>query len=386
PIIIIGAGMVGLTLAQALHKNHIPFEIYERDAAAADAPAKGRGWALTVHWALSALQECLPPTLFAQLPSIQVDPSLSDTRRFPFLDLATGRPKFIIPPTPRLRVNRRRLGDLLATDLPIHHHKTLSAVGDHPDRQTVTAHFTDGTHRTGSLLIGTDGRSSKTRRLLLGEETGRLNRLPVRSMGATITMTPEAFAPLRAIDPLLFQGCHPDTGVYLWFSLVSSPRLAPAHQDTVERAGCYEGQLIQSWRYSSPADEVPPTHAARLARFKENARGFEPRLREAILNLPEGTRVLPIVLGDWVPVEWESPGGRVTLAGDAAHAMTSYRGEAFNHGVADAAVLAREIASVWGRVQEGDADGAHDLRALGPDSPIVSKRAQVVQEAREGGA
>lgn len=71
PIIIIGAGLVGLTLAQGLKKRGFNFRIYDRDANIDERPA---GWGITLHWALPALEECLPPELFSKIPSIQVNP------------------------------------------------------------------------------------------------------------------------------------------------------------------------------------------------------------------------------------------------------------------------------------------------------------------------
>jgi 2-polyprenyl-6-methoxyphenol hydroxylase-like FAD-dependent oxidoreductase len=41
PVLIVGGGIIGLTLAQALRARSIPFEIYERDSHAA---ARGPGW------------------------------------------------------------------------------------------------------------------------------------------------------------------------------------------------------------------------------------------------------------------------------------------------------------------------------------------------------
>jgi 2-polyprenyl-6-methoxyphenol hydroxylase-like FAD-dependent oxidoreductase len=72
PIIIIGAGLVGLTLAQALKKDGFEFEIYDRDNSLEERPA---GWGITMHWALPALESCLPADVFSRLLSIQVDPA-----------------------------------------------------------------------------------------------------------------------------------------------------------------------------------------------------------------------------------------------------------------------------------------------------------------------
>jgi len=71
PIIIIGAGLVGLTLAQGLKKQGLKFEIFDRDSSIDERPA---GWGITMHWALPSLEACLPAELFAKIPSIQVDP------------------------------------------------------------------------------------------------------------------------------------------------------------------------------------------------------------------------------------------------------------------------------------------------------------------------
>lgn len=71
PIIIIGAGIVGLTLAQGLKKHGFAFKIYDRDSSIDERPA---GWGITLHWALPALQACLTPELFSKIPSIQVNP------------------------------------------------------------------------------------------------------------------------------------------------------------------------------------------------------------------------------------------------------------------------------------------------------------------------
>ena len=47
PILVIGAGIVGLTIAQACRKKGIPYRIFERDPS---AHHRGAGWAITLHW------------------------------------------------------------------------------------------------------------------------------------------------------------------------------------------------------------------------------------------------------------------------------------------------------------------------------------------------
>ena len=45
-VLIVGAGLAGLALAQALRKQGITFEIYERDA---NVHARFQGWAIALH-------------------------------------------------------------------------------------------------------------------------------------------------------------------------------------------------------------------------------------------------------------------------------------------------------------------------------------------------
>jgi 2-polyprenyl-6-methoxyphenol hydroxylase-like FAD-dependent oxidoreductase len=65
-VLIIGAGIVGLTIAQGLRENGIPFAIFERD----EKGARAQGWALTLHWCLRSLERTIGPKLTALLPTV----------------------------------------------------------------------------------------------------------------------------------------------------------------------------------------------------------------------------------------------------------------------------------------------------------------------------
>lgn len=66
-VLIIGAGIVGLTLAQGLREAGIPFQIFEKLDASDPA---SQGWGLTLHWSLNALERTIGPQLFALLPEV----------------------------------------------------------------------------------------------------------------------------------------------------------------------------------------------------------------------------------------------------------------------------------------------------------------------------
>lgn len=122
PVLIIGAGITGLLLAQQLRKSNVPFEIFERDN---DLITRGLGWGMTLHWSLPALSECLPDHLLAELPYTYVDRAAVEhgaSSTFPFFDLNTGELKSSTPKAPetqRVRVSRERLRGLLAQGVDI---------------------------------------------------------------------------------------------------------------------------------------------------------------------------------------------------------------------------------------------------------------------------
>lgn len=52
--------------------------------------------------------------------------------------------------------------------------------------------------------------------------------LPVQLLGATALYTPKEMNGAQKIDPFIFQGAHPDTNVYLFFSCTTHlPPISP---------------------------------------------------------------------------------------------------------------------------------------------------------------
>jgi 2-polyprenyl-6-methoxyphenol hydroxylase-like FAD-dependent oxidoreductase len=135
-----------------------------------------------------------------------------------FLNCATCEPRYKIPPSKRrLRLHRQKLRDVICTGIDIQEGKGLKSIENLPTGG-VKAHFSDGTSATGSLIIGADGNNSAVRKQLL-PDAYKLNHLPINLIGVVRHFTPEQAAPIRALDPLLFQGLHPETGNYLWYSV-----------------------------------------------------------------------------------------------------------------------------------------------------------------------
>lgn len=259
---------------------------------------------------------------------------------------------------------------------------------------TVNVTFHGGHSTTGSVLVGAEGTNSRTRQFLC-PETYKNHELDVKLIGAGVTMTPAQATPLRAIDPLLFQGCHPTTNNFLWVSTLETP--ATNGTEGTEKES-YKMQVILSWPVKSPEDKIMDDDGL-ASQMKRRAQDFHPTLRDAVELVPEHDCAREILLQDWPCLQWDNHSGAVTLIGDAAHAMTMFRGEAANHGIMDAYHLTRALQGLYqGRVSRSEAldgyedemrertstaviwsreacIGAHDYHGLNEKSAVLRRRA-----------
>lgn len=226
----------------------------------------------------------------------------------------------------------------MLSDLPVVWNKRL--VGFSTTSSGVEAAFEDGTVVAGSVLVGTDGSGSEVRRILT-PENHQLKQLPARCLGVSIRARHTEIAELLEIDPMLFMATHPGTHDFLWWSVLEMP------EDKEE--GEYTVLVSISWPVFGEADEVPVTAREQVAGMKRRARGFVDVLKRAVEAVPDDAVPFEIRVADWELVEWGDGGGRVTLAGDAAHAMTmcKYGHAPFLGGSADGV-------SSWGSSESWD--------------------------------
>ena len=210
-VLIIGAGVGGLTLAQALRQKGVPFEIFERDAA---ADARPQGWGITLHQCVShtsplprresylraelpisllshladtrALSPRMLKDLAASLPDDLPDMRTLDATggelraRGRYYDLRSGALRSSVERatdgTPILRGDRGKLRPWLESGLDIRWGKSFERV-EH-DGDGVVACFADGTRAGGAVLVGADGVNSHGERSSLW--SGHDNSLPPR--------------------------------------------------------------------------------------------------------------------------------------------------------------------------------------------------------------
>lgn len=90
----------------------------------------------------------------------------------------------------------------------------------------------------------------------------------------------------------------------------------------------------------------------------------------------------PLRLADFPCEQWDNRDGRVTLAGDSAHAMTMFRGEGANHGILDAALLVDALAKVHsGELTQREAVEAYEAELRPRARVAVLKSRQAAFDA-----
>lgn len=353
PILIIGAGISGLALAQACRKEGLPYRIFERD----ESPtSRSAGWGITLNSGLPHFKSLVPQDILARLSEATVDTEAVGAGvkgEFPFFDLSTGEIKWKIPATTeRLRISRNRLRGLLLLGVDVEWGRTITNVVR--DEAGIQAYFSGGTSASGSFLVACDGAHAMVRSMIHKGESKNYE-LPVRFLGAGVAYTESQVAATRNLDPYFFHGSDPRTDAFLYFSFLEAPGDygAPEKNDDGERM--YRLQIVISWPYRegffgrADSSDVPNTQVERLSWMKSLSAEWVEPFRSLVQNLPQDCEVKPVELSDWVPKKNVENvfDGRVVLLGDAFHPMVMYRGQGANESIIDVAKLMGLIRPVY---------------------------------------
>ncbi|EXM20205.1 hypothetical protein V3481_002333 [Fusarium oxysporum f. sp. vasinfectum] len=339
-VLIIGAGVGGLTLAQGLHKAGIEVLITERQTEKAENLA---GYGLHIDRnGRHALRSCLPLSNWTRLQSVL---SSAGTQLFfrdtQFRVLAekddaklSGEPALAVE---RSAVGRLELRDVLLDGLDsascglVQWGRTFVRYEQLTDG-LLRAHFSDGTWEDCDLLVGADGPKSPVRRQYM-PDLDRLD-LGIRAIAGQYILDDQRIQklPKELTSGALNNIVPPGKGwmfTSAWGLGQSSPYIV--------------------WAYVVPAKDSAP--------ILDQIPGFE--LRDHVLHsikewshnlreLVEGSdlstiKCLPLrTMPNLKP--WKS--SNVTLLGDAIHNMTPMAGMGANTALRDAEVLTRCLIDV----------------------------------------
>ena len=327
-IAIIGAGIGGLTLALALREHGIDAQLYEQTdelrevgaAVALSANATRFYERMGLRAAFDAVCAEIPALIYRDGRSGEV---IGQHRGEPSYRQQFGGSYW--------GIHRADLQAVLSNAVGLERinlsHRLTDLV-QHPDR--VSLSFANGRHIDADLVIGADGARSITRRWMLGYDdalysgcsgfrgvvpAGRMDRLP---------------------DPEALQYWIGPQGHLLHYPIGDE--------------GDQNFLLVE--RHPSPWSSrdwvMPASEGEQLRLFKD----WHPAVVQMITAVPISQRwglFHRPPLGRWSK-------GRVTLIGDAAHALVPHHGQGANQSIEDAVVLAAQLAKAgpgrWREAQE----------------------------------
>jgi 2-polyprenyl-6-methoxyphenol hydroxylase-like FAD-dependent oxidoreductase len=339
PVLIIGAGVAGLLLAQGLHLRSIPFRLFERHPRS--HLAQGHRFRISKE-AQTALNSVLSPQLqglLQQTASVRnrFDPRYVDARRLDFQK-----------PTPAglesMPVDRTWIRSLtaLGIDDAIEFEKEFVSYEIQDDR--VRANFSDGSTARGLLLVGADGIKSRVRkqlqpaRKLLDLERwimwGRTpltdslkDRLPEDLLSWCMYLDHEANVQ-TVVEPMAWSknvqqesnSRLPDLSNYIYWVICTAPfQYAESSPKTVEQKRLFLERVTEHWHPS-------------LKRLLSAASHELSACVHVLSSKPD------------IEICSKTCTERVTLVGDAAHAMSPMGGSGGDTAIRNAADLARTIA------------------------------------------
>ena len=368
PVLIMGAGISGLCLAQALKKAGIPFLVFERDPAIDHRP---QGYRLKLEKdGAQALQDCLPENIFHTFKTSCAVTRVGETdfnaisgqivksRQGGGLSGDLGLfPSFTVDRTAFRESLMTGIHDRIAFGKELVSYSIVNEKG-------VSATFKDGSILRGRFIVGADGLHSAVRRQHLQKQGKLVDTGAVCIYGKT-PLTPEV------------KDRFPEKG-RRWMTIVSDT--APMLQSALIGEAPVT-MLVETIRFTEesralhsnlPSDYLYWALIGPKARFGsslpcEGAKNYAEAAHEAarltldistewhpslrsLFELQETRQATCLRVASSIPdiPEWE-PSDFVTLLGDAVHPMSPCGGVGANTGLCDAASLAKLLKVSGGR-------------------------------------
>lgn len=176
----------------------------------------------------------------------------------------------------------------------------------------VIAHFDDGTTESGSVLVGCDGGGSSIRRWMLGDEAEpkvqpyTFLNFPFRyTKGRAIKMD-------KMMHPIVDVASHPKS-MYVGIFVLDKPDL--------QNPETWVFYILATWK-KQDSDYVEGKNM--VDELRRRMDDWADPYKSAVEWIPDDVQAKAVPFRIWGPPEsgWDNRGGRVTLAGDAAHSMT----------------------------------------------------------------
>lgn len=382
-VAIVGAGLGGLCLAQGLTRAGADVVVYERDGS---LNVRRQGYRLHIDARAGiALQRCLSSELFTLFLATCGQPSLRftvmserlrilhETRTGPARDLLTAE-------SLSTSVNRQTMREVLALGLDdrLHFGKELAR---YRDGREIGLFFTDGTCTVADILVGADGAHSVVRRQRLSQaqicDTGERciygkTMLDEPSMALVPDPVKQGFAAIIGGEIGMATGL---------VQLRERPEIADSR---LSPAGDY-----LMWAISGTADALGESEARLSTMSAGELHACATRIintwhsdLRALLALAAVDQTFLVRVCASTPVDAWTP-SRITLIGDAIHAMSPARGSGANTALQDAGVLCQWLAtSPRDSIISAIGDYEQQMRAYGFAAVRASQQFEAETAAR----
>lgn len=343
-ILIIGAGLGGLALAQGLAKAGFNATVFERDESPSSRP---QGYRISIRsLGMQALSELLTPEKMSRLSKAKVADvgdgfTCANEKMEPFFSVPQGQDAAV-------QFLRTELRSLLQEGIDIKWNKRLSMFEDNGGQ--VIVHFEDGSHAIGDLLVGCDGGGSSVRELLplvYGNSLGSIPKVIDSNraiLGGQIDRTKDwdKLLPLNRTGLVRFLGPNSHyLGVCFSERADRSPTIFWAFSEEIEDRNA-------AWYQFDQGLECRMRILAHCKQLMENEPWHE-NLKKLVWETPAEAVMAPWLVrttqfpeSDRFPM---APTGRTTLLGDSAHAMPTEKGLGGNNVLEDARLLSALLAS-----------------------------------------
>ncbi|KAF2167987.1 hypothetical protein M409DRAFT_22131 [Zasmidium cellare ATCC 36951] len=340
PILIIGAGTSGLTLAQGLRLHSIPFRIFEKRPNA--LTAQGHRFRLSRE-TLQAIRCVLSPEL-----QVLFDRTAAQSNAFKPRYVDAQEFRFELPVrvegVDSQPVDRSWLRALLMVGIEgdVEYGKEFESSQVLEDGD-VEVQFTDGTSTRGPMLVGADGVHSKVRGQLQPQR--QLLDLERWIIWGRTPLTRDLREGLSA-DTLSWYMVQDEAAN---MQVVVEPMIwtSEAREASRGRLPHFEDYIYWCVCIPSGEESIPQSAADRMALLERVTETWHPEINLVL-------RSAPAELSSCIPVLSSAPDiglsesedtGRVTIVGDAAHVMSPMGGSGASTAVQNAADLAATIAT-----------------------------------------
>jgi 2-polyprenyl-6-methoxyphenol hydroxylase-like FAD-dependent oxidoreductase len=343
-VAVAGGGLGGLCLAQGLLKAGVDVTVYERDAQLA---ARRQGYRLHVDARAGlALEQCLPAGSLALFQATCGDAStrltvVSERLRVLNEQRRTGSADPYAPATLSTSVNRQTLREVLAAGLDGRLVFGCELTSYEAGPGCVRLQFADGRQAEADLLVGADGAGSAVRR----------QYLPAAAPADTGKRCIYGKTPLGPADADRLPSALRDGFTAVIGGAIGMATGLVRFRERPERAAQWLSPAPDYLMWAVAADRgrfgVTDERLAAMSPAELHAltsrliRTWHPDLRALHARAAvDETFLVRICTSPPIPPR---PPSRVTVLGDAIHAMSPARGSGANTALQDAALLCRTL-------------------------------------------